>query len=178
MRYEFIQAEKANYPVTIMCRCLMVSRSGFYAWFARPEPARRTADKELVDTIKDILTEVLEHEKEGLAVLHRVLPLVEGKYLALEEFVRTMVVDEEMHVSEVEKILPYGPAQRLAVCRNGKRACPPEGVGGVWGYEIFLEAINDPEHPEHEMYLEWIDDDFDPEEYDLEGTNKALKKLS
>jgi hypothetical protein len=78
----------------------------------------------------------------------------------------------------VEKILPYDPAQRLPVCLNGKRACPPEDVGGVWGYEIFLEAINDPEHPEHEMYLEWIDDDFDPEEYDLEGTNKALKKLS
>ncbi|MCB9133374.1 MAG: hypothetical protein H6647_20830 [Anaerolineales bacterium] len=31
-------------------------------------------------------------------------------------------------------------------------ACPPEDVGGVWGYEVFLAAIADPDHEEHEMY--------------------------
>ena len=30
-RYRFIQAEKALYPVTLMCRGLGVARSGYYA---------------------------------------------------------------------------------------------------------------------------------------------------
>ena len=32
MRFRFIDAEKARYPVRLLCRCLGVSRSGFYAW--------------------------------------------------------------------------------------------------------------------------------------------------
>lgn len=31
LRFQFIEAEKANYPVTVLCRVLEVSRSGFYA---------------------------------------------------------------------------------------------------------------------------------------------------
>ncbi len=40
--------------------------------------------------------------------------------------------------------------------------CPPEDIGGAPGYEMFLEATNDPSHPEHEEYSEWYDADFDP----------------
>jgi len=81
------------------------------------------------------------------------------------------------HVILVEKILPPDPEQPLPTCIKGKRACPPEDVGGVWGYDIFLEAIKDPNHPEHEMYTEWFGDDFDPEAFDLDATNRALRSL-
>lgn len=40
--------------------------------------------------------------------------------------------------------------------------CPPEDIGVLPGYEMFLEAINDPSHPQHEEYREWYDDDFNP----------------
>ena len=40
MRFRFIAAEKATYPVALLCRCLEVSRSGFYAW-ARRGPSER-----------------------------------------------------------------------------------------------------------------------------------------
>lgn len=40
MRFAFIQAEKANWPVAKLCRVLKVTRSGFYAW-QRREPSRR-----------------------------------------------------------------------------------------------------------------------------------------
>lgn len=42
MRYRFIQAEKAHYPVGLLCQLLAVARSGFYAWCRRPTSARAT----------------------------------------------------------------------------------------------------------------------------------------
>ena len=57
------------------------------------------------------------------------------------------------HTLLVEKILPSQESVRYPVCLKGKRACPPEDEGGVWGYENFLEAIRNPDHDEHEEYL-------------------------
>jgi hypothetical protein len=50
-------------------------------------------------------------------------------------------------------------------------------VGGVWGYAEFLQAIKDPEHPEHEEYLEWVGGEFDPEAFDLDSVNAELRRL-
>lgn len=85
--------------------------------------------------------------------------------------------DSWTHTLLVEKIIEPESGQQYPVCIKGKRACPPEDVGGVWGYEMFLEAISDPEHSEHEMYLEWIGGEFDPEAFDLEETNEILREL-
>jgi len=43
VKFEFIHAEKASYPVRVLCRVLEVSRSGFYAW-CRRAPSRRSRD--------------------------------------------------------------------------------------------------------------------------------------
>jgi len=85
--------------------------------------------------------------------------------------------DSWLHTLLVEKTLPPEPGQQYPVCIKGKGACPPEDVGGVWGYYTFLEAIQDPDHPEHEDYLEWIGGEFDPEAFDLDEVNAALRKL-
>jgi hypothetical protein len=50
--FELVKAEKANYPIAILCSVLSVSRSGFYAWQDRPEPARAAADAALVIDIR------------------------------------------------------------------------------------------------------------------------------
>jgi transposase InsO family protein len=47
MRFRFIAAEKAHHRVTILCRCLRVTRSGFYAWRRRPESKRSQDDRRL-----------------------------------------------------------------------------------------------------------------------------------
>ncbi len=77
----------------------------------------------------------------------------------------------------VEKILPRQKGVRYPVCVTGKRACPPEDVGGPWGYEDFLRAIRDPFHSEHEEYLTWIGGEFDPEAFDLEEINAQLRTM-
>ena len=80
------------------------------------------------------------------------------------------------HEIVLEKILPFEPDATLPVCLKGSRACPPEDVGGVPGYEMFLEAVSDPSHPQHEDMLEWIGGDFDPEHFDLAETNDLLRE--
>ena len=47
VRFRFIAAEKASHSVTILCRCLQVTRSGFYAWQRRPESAHARRDRQL-----------------------------------------------------------------------------------------------------------------------------------
>ena len=84
--------------------------------------------------------------------------------------------DSWYHELLVEEIVPAQEA-RYPVCLAGERACPPEDVGGVWGYEEFLDAMRDPDHPEHEDYVEWIGGEFDPETFDLEAVNAALRPL-
>jgi len=76
----------------------------------------------------------------------------------------------------VEKILPPEEGVQYPVCIKGKRACPPEDVGGIWGYYGYLEAIQNPDHPEHEMMLEWSGE-MDPDAFDLDQVNKRLGVL-
>ncbi len=56
-------------------------------------------------SINDILKESLVHETEQLGNYRKLLELVEGKSVFLEEYCRTMIHDEEVHVSEVHKML-------------------------------------------------------------------------
>lgn len=80
------------------------------------------------------------------------------------------------HLLVLEKILPPDPGGRYPVCLDGKRNCPPEDCGGIWGYEgHFLKAIQNPKHPDHEDMLEWIGDSFDPEAFDVEEVNQRLR---
>ncbi len=52
MRYRFIEAEKAHYPVGMLCRVLAVTRSGFYAWRRRPASGRRCQDQWMLTHIR------------------------------------------------------------------------------------------------------------------------------
>lgn len=85
--------------------------------------------------------------------------------------------DSWEHEILLEKVLPPDPEVRYPTCIKGKRACPPEDCGGIWGYADFLQAIQDPKHPEHQSMLEWIGGEFDPEEFDLAETNRQLKHI-
>ncbi|MGC9349730.1 MAG: IS1096 element passenger TnpR family protein [Anaerolineae bacterium] len=85
--------------------------------------------------------------------------------------------DGWLHTILVEEILPADPDQDYPVCIKGKRACPPEDVGGPWGYQHLLQALRDPSHPEHEDYTVWAGYNFDPEAFELDAVNAQLRDL-
>ena len=53
MKFAFIEAEKAHYPIEVLCAVLAVSRSGYYAWMTRTEPVRDKVDEQLAAQIAD-----------------------------------------------------------------------------------------------------------------------------
>ncbi|HKQ30304.1 MAG TPA: ferritin-like domain-containing protein [Burkholderiales bacterium] len=55
--------------------------------------------------IGDILRESLAHEGETLASYHKLLKLVEGRSVMLEEYARELIYKEEQHIGEVDKML-------------------------------------------------------------------------
>lgn len=85
--------------------------------------------------------------------------------------------DGWQHRLAVEEIAPVSRRRRYSVCLDGRRACPPEDVGGVGGYAEFLEAIADPCHPRHRELLSWVGGAFDPEAFDCRAVNTRLKRL-
>ena len=63
--------------------------------------------------------------------------------------------DEWDHIVELVSI----DDERLLVpqCIAGKGRAPIEDCGGIWGYYYMVEALNDPKHPEHTDFKEWMD---------------------
>lgn len=54
MKFACIEAEKANFPVRLMCRMLEVSRSGFYAWAKREPSKRALEDQQLALKVAEV----------------------------------------------------------------------------------------------------------------------------
>ena len=60
-------------------------------------------------------------------------------------------------------------------CVAGENACPPEDVGGPFGYADYAEAVSDPSHPDHEALVEWGGPDFDPHRFDVAEAEARLE---
>jgi hypothetical protein len=101
--------------------------------------------------------------------LNQIAPAVADCLIYLYDF-----GDSWEHDIVVEEILPAKKGTRQLICLDGQRACPPEDVGGVWGYDDFVKAIRNPRHPEHAEMLEWAGGAFDPDKFDLPGVNGML----
>ena len=68
----------------------------------------------------------------------------------------------------------------IPMCIKAEGKCPPEDIGGPWGYADFLDAIKDKEHPEHYEYKEWCgleEDVYDENVVEKEKINTLLKKF-
>ena len=86
--------------------------------------------------------------------------------------------DSWQHVIHVEKVIAAKETiLKYPVLLDGGRACPPEDIGGIPGYEDFLAALQDPADEENAELIEWYGNDYDPDRLDIAAINKLLKKL-
>lgn len=77
------------------------------------------------------------------------------------------------HISEPEPGALY-PQLIMAEGRT-----PPEDIGGPPGYELFLQAINDPRHEDHAEMREWyLGDRFDPRQVEVEAIEGELRRYA
>lgn len=83
--------------------------------------------------------------------------------------------DGWQHEVVLEKVTESEPGIRHPRCIDGQRACPPEDVGGVYGFSDFVEAITNPSHSEHDDYLEWHGP-FDPTDFDVAQATRRMRK--
>jgi len=53
-RFQFIDAEKAHFPVSLLCKIVGVSKSGYYAWKSRPPSKKSQEDAALTERIVEV----------------------------------------------------------------------------------------------------------------------------
>ncbi len=86
--------------------------------------------------------------------------------------------DNWRHTVTLEKRIHVKPAPKKPSCIEGSRCCPPEDVGGPSGYFEFLRVLLAPdpdEHDEQKHLKRWSGGKFNPERFDLEKTDKAVR---
>jgi len=111
----------------------------------------------------------LEGEDEDAFTLGEVCPKVKSKLIYEYDF-----GDGWEHIIEVQKIVEPELGVEYPVCLGGKKACPPEDCGGIYGYYHMLDVVADPDHEEHDDLVEWLGNDFDHDAFDLEEVNAIL----
>jgi transposase InsO family protein len=87
MRFAFIEAKKADYPVAALCTVLRVRRSGFYAWLGRDPSARANLDQQLSVEICALFEE--HQSRYGSPRVHRELRR-RGRYVCRHRIARLM----------------------------------------------------------------------------------------
>lgn len=66
------------------------------------------------------------------------------------------------HTVKVERLIDPEPGALYPRLIEASGRCPPEDIGGPWGYAEFLEAIGNQKHERHAEFKERLADDFDP----------------
>ena len=151
MRFAFIAAEKAGFPVRLLCRTLGVSRAGFYAWQTRPPAPHTRADERLGLEIAAIHAE--SRQRYGSPRIHaeladrgchtsrkRVARLMRARSLAARRRRRFRVTTQSRH--------PF-PIAPNVLARQFERAVPDQAwvtdITYIWTSEgwLYLAVILD-----------------------------------
>lgn len=80
------------------------------------------------------------------------------------------------HIIEVKKVLQPEAQKKYPIVTGGAMACPPEDCGGIWGYANLVETMKKKDTDEYEEMLEWLGEEFDPAEFDMESINNEFFK--
>jgi putative transposase len=102
-KYEFIDAQKAFFPIVLMCVWAGVSRSGFYDWCSRPVSATAVRRGELAQLITEIFDD--SDAAYGYRRVHRELVDRRG-VSASPELVRTVMRELELYPCQPKPFRP------------------------------------------------------------------------
>jgi transposase InsO family protein len=151
MKFAFIDAEKARWPVEVQCDVFGVSRSGYYAWKGRPEAPRAQEDAELVIEIK-IASEVGRGNYGSPRVHHQLR--AQGRRIGRKRVERLMrqegiVARKKRRFRKTTDSNHPHPIAPNVLARNFNAALPDTAwvtdVTYVWTHEgwLYLAAILD-----------------------------------
>ena len=115
MKYESIQRCRGLYPVQLMCRCLRVSRSGFYAWTERGPSDRERDNRRLLVRIRK-----LHKESDGVMGAPRMHEVLrgEGEPASLNRVARLMAKDGLKGIPQKRQWRRKASGERPAYVRN------------------------------------------------------------
>ncbi len=86
--------------------------------------------------------------------------------------------DNWEHTIKIGKITDPIPGELYPRLSDVTGKCPPEDVGGYPGYYEFLDAMADPEHPDHEHLKQWYGENFDPNLPETDELKLEVLKLA
>ena len=81
------------------------------------------------------------------------------------------------HDLRVEQRLARDPATPPIICLDGGNRCPPEDVGGSYGYAEFLKVLRNPRHEEYADMVTWAGGVFDPTTFAIDAVNRQLANI-
>ena len=82
------------------------------------------------------------------------------------------------HTVKIECLIDPEPGALYPRLIDASGRCPPEDIGGPWGYTEFLDAIGNPKHERHAEVKEWLADDFDPNLVDARWLAEEVTTLA
>jgi hypothetical protein len=82
------------------------------------------------------------------------------------------------HTIKIERLFDPEPGVTYPRLIEASGRCPPEDVGGPWGYTELLAAIEDPKHERHADPSDRLPDDFDPNIVDTDWLAKEVAALA
>ena len=85
--------------------------------------------------------------------------------------------DNWRHDVIVEEVRDGDPDREYPAFVDGARRCPPEDVGGPYGFMDFLEAVLDPAHEQHRDMVRWYGGPFDPIGFDEERARFCMENM-
>ena len=126
--------------------------------------------------VEDDLWQTSRPKNETHYTLHSLAEKIQPKFQYIYDF-----GDEWVHQISVEEIFPAEEGKPHPVLLAGRRACPPEDIGGIHQYLHVLEVLKDPENAEYAAMTEILNMDyFDPAQFDREDIieiNSLLQEL-
>jgi transposase InsO family protein len=90
VKFQFIAAEKVHHALGLLCRCLRVTRSGFYAWQKRPASAHAKRDRQLKVLVRASFT--ASKQRYGSPRIHQDL-IEQGERVSRKRVIRLMQED-------------------------------------------------------------------------------------